>query len=122
MPGESQDRCISGPERNMPRNRSCPLGLRVLAPFPHPARVYASYSCAGFCNLTRLCPTVSVHLVVGRNKNHLDFFPDWMIRMYYFLFRTLLLFPSLFLSPPPPLPTSPPPTLVSGPDWVGLSF
>lgn len=119
MPGESQDRCISGPERNMSRNRTCPLGLRVLAPFPHPARVYASYSCAGFCNLTRLCPIVSVHLVVGRNKNHLDFFPDWMIRMYYFLFRTLLLFrprPCFFLLL---LPFS---SLVSGPGWVGLSF
>lgn len=36
VPGESQDRCISGPERNMPSERICPLGLRVLAPFPHP--------------------------------------------------------------------------------------
>lgn len=51
VPGESQDRCISGPsERNMPSDRTCPLGLRVLAPFPHPARVCASYSCAGYCN------------------------------------------------------------------------
>lgn len=95
------------PSVTCPRNRTCPLGLRVLAPFPHPTRVCALYSCAGFCNLTRLCPIVSVHLVVGRNKNHLDFFPDWMIRMYYFLFCALLLFPpqpcSFLLLPSPHL-------------------
>lgn len=61
-----------------------------LHPHPRPG-VCASYTCDRFRNLTGLCPFVSVHLVVGRNKNHLDFFPDWMIRIY-FLFLVLLLF------------------------------
>lgn len=107
VPGESQDRCISGPERNMPSEPHLPPRPACAGALPPPRRVYALYSCAGFCNLTRLCPIVSVHLVVGRNKNHLDFFPDWMIRMYYFLFRDLLLFPPQpcsFLPLPTPFP------------------
>lgn len=104
VPAESHDRCISGPERNMPWEpahvrQACARWL----PPPRPG-VCASYTCDGFGNLTRLCPIVSVHLVVGRNKNHLDFFPDWMIRIY-FLFLVLLLFlphphPTWFLSLP----------------------
>ena len=73
----------------------------MLAAPPRPG-VCASYTCDGFGNLTRLCPIVSVHLVVGRNKNHLDFFPDWMIRIYFLS----LFFCYFFPTPPTPIPFS----------------
>lgn len=97
VPGESHDRCISGLERNMPWNPH--PSTRPECAGPPPCPVFVHRMCDGFGNLTRLCPIVSVHLVVGRNKNHLDFFPDWMIRIY-FLFLVLL----LFLPHPPRTP------------------
>lgn len=104
------------------RSVTCPgnphMSTRPARWLPRPCPgVCASYTCDGFGNLTRLCPIVSVHLVVGRNKNHLDFFPDWMIRIYFLSLVLWLFFPT----PPHPVPFSSFLFLSFSPSRVGLA-